>query len=236
MRLPQPDTRRRLLLVGLALVLAGTLLGCTLSMATEPDSARAPTRVSGGDTGAEVAPDVRISDPTSGTTVAANQRVDLTVETDTTATRFQLTVNGGMASVKALPEDQSGPTSAILSWTPREQGEYSLQVVAYNNSLAGAPAAILLNVAGTASNGTQSTRTTCTGRALVSQLNYRDGPGTGNTKLGQFQTGETTTVLGRNSDETWLKVRRLNSQEVWVINNPQWFQIEGQCSDLAVVQ
>jgi uncharacterized protein YraI len=229
--------RHLLLLLTLALALAGLLLGCTLSTDSAPDSAgsgdRAARTRSVADAG--IAPDARITDPASGASVPADQRVDLTVETDTTATRFQLTVNGGIASVKALPGDQSGPTSAILSWTPREQGDYSLEVVAYNNTLPGAPASILLTVAGTASGSANSATTSCTGRVLVSQLNYRDGPGTGNTKLGQFETGETATVLGRNADDTWLKVRRLNTQEVWVIDDARWFQTEGQCGDLPVV-
>ncbi len=225
---------RRLLLTGL--VLGSTLLGCTLNLGSEPGNTdSAPSTGSGESVATGAAPSVRIVDPASGATVAANQRVDLTVETDTTATRFQLTVSGQVASTKALPADQAGPTSAILSWTPRREGDYNLQVTAYNGVLAGQPAAILLTVSGTAGGGAES-GTTCTGRALVSQLNYRDGPGTRHTKLGKFQTGETATVLGRNSEGTWLKVRRMNMQEVWVINNPQWYETEGQCGTLPVME
>lgn len=224
---------RRLLLAGL--MLGGALLACTLNFGDDPAGTGDAPAPGSGDVATGTAPNVRITDPADGATVPANRRIDLTVETDTPATRFQLTVGGQVASSKVLPADQSGPTSAILSWTPRREGDYDLQVTAYNGALAGPPAAILLRVSGTASGDGES-GTTCTGRALVSQLNYRDGPGTGYTRLGQFQTGETATVLGRNNDDTWLKVQRMNMQEVWVINNPQWYQTEGQCGTLPLVE
>jgi uncharacterized protein YgiM (DUF1202 family) len=47
--------------------------------------------------------------------------------------------------------------------------------------------------------------------------------------------GETATVIGRNADTTWYKVQRINAQQVWVINNAQWMQIEGDCTGVAVV-
>lgn len=219
----------------LALGLAGLLVGCTLSVDDTPGDGAQSNGGADRVADAGTAPDVRIIEPANGTTVAANERVDLTVETDTTANRYQLTVNGGIASVKGLPSDQSGPTSAILSWTPREQGSYTLEVLAYNGSLSGETATLQLTVSGTARGSGSANQTTCSGRALVSQLNYRDGPGTAHTQLGRFETGENATVLGRNEGNTWLKVRRLNSQEVWVINNPQWFQTEGQCETLPVV-
>jgi hypothetical protein len=34
---------------------------------------------------------------------------------------------------------------------------------------------------------------------------------------------------------SWYQVQRFNSQQVWVIQNPQWLQVEGQCDSLAVV-
>lgn len=218
------------------LLLSAALTGCSLSFNTDSESPSDPGTNASGGGGADVGipPVARISEPSSGTVIAANERLDLTVQTDTTATRFQLNVSGQVASTKALPSDQSGPTSAILSWTPQHQGTYTLEIIAYNGLVPGPAARIDIVVSGTASGGQTSTATGCTGRALVSQLNFRSGPGTGNSIQGQFQTGETVTVIGRNSDGSWIKVQRINAQQVWVINNAQWFQTEGQCDNLPV--
>lgn len=219
---------------GLALVmLAGALLACSLSFGSdEPESATPlPPGGSGGD---GTVPVVRVLDPASGA-VVPRQQIDLTVETDTPADRFQINVSGRVAVSKALPPGQSGPTKAILSWTPDHDGTYTLQVIAFNGSAASAPVELVLQVSGTA--GTTTTGTTaCTGRVLVSQLNYRDGPGTAATQLGQFDVGETVTIIGRNNDTSWYKVQRFNAQQAWAINNTQWLQVEGECSAVPVVQ
>ncbi len=226
---------RALIVIG---ALSVALLACTLTFNTSPAAPNDPgaDANSGGNPDAGVAPVVRIIEPASGVTAPANQPLDLIVQTDTTATRFQLTAGGQVASTKSLPDDQSGPTSAILSWTPLREGTYTLEVVAYNDLLPSPPAAIMVTVSGTAGGGPAAqSGAGCTGRVLVSQLNFRDGPGTSYTKLGQFQTGETVTVIGRNADNTWRKVQRSNAQLVWVSNNPQWLQTEGACGALAVV-
>lgn len=218
-------------------VLSAALLACTLTLDTDSAVSNNPGSDTSINPDAGVAPVVRINEPASGVTTPANQPLDLVVQTDTTATRFQLTAGGQVASTKALPRDQSGPTSAILTWTPLREGTYTLEVVAYNDLLPGPPAAILVTVSGAAGGAPAAGQGAagCTGRVLVSQLNFRDGPGTGNTKLGQFQTGETVTVIGRNAENTWRKVQRSNAQLVWVINNPQWLQTEGACGTLPVV-
>jgi uncharacterized protein YraI len=146
-----------------------------------------------------------------------------------------LNVSGRVASSKALPSGQAGPTKAILSWTPTQQGTFSLEVIAFNGAAASVPASMIVQVSGTASATSSGTSGTCTGRVLVSQLNFRDGPGTGYTQLGQFDVGETVTVVGRDADTSWYKVQRINMQQVWTINDARWIQIEGDCSDVAVV-
>jgi hypothetical protein len=167
--------------------------------------------------------------------VPTNQRVDITVETDTTATSFLLNVGGRVAGSKALPPDQSGPTKAILSWTPTRQGTFTLEVIAFNGPTASVPASLTVTVAGTASGPTAGNTGACSGRVLVSQLNYRGGPGTNSDQLGQFEVGETVTVVGRSADTSWYKVQRMNMQQVWTINNAQWIQISGDCSNVPEV-
>lgn len=223
----------RLLLVILALI--GALLACTASLDSGDGSGGTEGETSSGGTGNSTVPTVRILEPASGAHFPANQRVDITVETDTPATSFLLNVGGRVASSKALPSGQTGPTKAILSWTPDRQGSFTLEVIAFNGAAASVPASLTIDVSGTASVTSPGQTGICTGRALVSELNFRDSPSTGGTRLGQFDVGETATVIGRNADTTWYKVQRINAQQVWVINNAQWMQIEGDCTGVAVV-
>jgi hypothetical protein len=217
--------------------MALALLACTLSFSEDVGT---PVSDAGGavaspDVLTGSAPSVHIVEPGDGAVVPVNQRLDLTVETDSTATRFQLNVEGRVASTIAMPPDQSGPTSAILSWQPPRAGSYRLEVVAFNGSLPSAPAAIQIEASGLVSAPTGG-EGTCTGRVLVSQLNYRSGPTTGATRLGKFAVGETVTVIGRNEASTWYQVQRANAQQVWVIDNGQWFETEGACDALPVTE
>jgi hypothetical protein len=216
-------------------VLILALLACTASLDGGSGGSGGGANNAGEGGEGSTAPTVRILEPASGTQVATNQRVDIVVETDTTATSFLLNVGGRVASSKALPSGQSGPTKAILSWTPDRQGTFSLEVIAFNGAAASLPAALLLEVSGTASATTPGQAGACTGRVLVSQLNFRDGPGTNYTQLGQFDVGETVTVIGRNAIGSWYKVQRINAQQVWTINNVDWIQFEGDCTGVAVV-
>jgi uncharacterized protein YgiM (DUF1202 family) len=220
------------------LALAAALIACTASLGGNDDSGggNGSGGGDGGDAGQGIAPTIWVRDPASGAQVPANQPVDITVETDATTTNFLLNVGGRVASSVALPDDQSGPTTAILRWTPDHEGTFNLEIFAYNGDAVSAPALLVLLVSGSAGPGAGSSgATNCTGRVLVSQLNFRDGPGTEHTKLGQFDVGESVMVIGRNATMSWYQVQRFNSQQVWVIQNPQWLQVEGQCDSLTVV-
>lgn len=215
------------------MTLAGALLACNLSQGGGDDG-------DGGDGGgnqggaSDTTPTVQILSPTSGAQVPINQRVDITVATDSTTTSFVLNVGGRVASTKAMPPGQSGAAQAILSWQPERLGSYSLEVIAFNGSRASAPAAILLDVSGVVSQPSDGGTGGCTGRVLVSELNFRSGAGTGASVLGKFDVGEPLTVVGRNADTSWYQVQRYNAQQVWVINNSQWLQVEGACASLPV--
>jgi hypothetical protein len=220
------------------LFLALALLACTLSLSGGDGSG--PGDESGN--GAPVAdastiPTVRIVAPTDGQQVPVNQRVDITVETDSTATTFLLSVNGRVAGTTALP-DQSGPTSAILTWTPTSAGSYTLEVRAQNGTQTSIPVAVTVQASGTASSGDSgsgSNTGACTGRVLVTKLNFRNAPNTDAVRLGQFQVGETVTVVGRNAAANWWQVQRTGEdRQVWVFNNQDWMRVEGGCGDLPV--
>ncbi len=231
------NTRHMIRPLIVLIVLIGALLACTASLTGGDDDPNGGTGGgdSSGGTGGTV-PSVRILEPVSGASVPANQRVDITVETDTTATSFLLNVGGRVAGSKALPPEQSGPSKAILSWTPTRQGTFTLEVIAFNGPTASVPASLIVTVSGTASSTASGpTGAGCTGRVLVSQLNYRGGPSTGSDKLGQFEVGETVTIIGRNADTSWYKVQRINQQQVWTINNAQWIQVGGDCANVPEV-
>lgn len=240
--LRSPSLRRTLAVLTLALALSA----CNLAIGTTGEPAPRPTADPGAGTPEQVAaggvPTVRIVSPVDGQQVPAHQRVDITVATDSTATSFLLNVNGRVASSKSLPAEQSGPTEAILSWTPGQEGSYTLEVIAAYGNLTSAPASVTLNVSGTApapnGAGAGGASGECTGRVLVGKLNFRDGPGTRAAKLGQFDMGETVRIIGRNADTTWYRVERAaNAQQVWTINNSQWIQTQGVCgTSLPVVE
>jgi hypothetical protein len=215
-------------------VLASALLACTLSFSRDSTSDETP------DAEGEVAeggpaPTVRVVEPQNGQQVPRNQPVDITVETDATATSFILNVNGRVASTKALPPGQSGPTTAILTWMPERDGSFSLEVIAFNGTNASTPATISVVVSGTAASPS-AVGGLCTARVLVTELNFREGAGTSSRKLGQFEVGETVTVIGRNGDSSWYRVERANAQQVWVIRNNDWLRLEGDCDGVPVAE
>ena len=53
---------------------------------------------------------------------------------------------------------------------------------------------------------------------------------------GQFDVGESGTIIGRHNDTSWYKVQRCNAPQAWTLTTPQWFQVEGQCDAVPVVQ
>jgi hypothetical protein len=222
------------------LALAAALLACTVSFSGDDDTGSDSAANANPDSntgGQVVAPTVWVREPANNEQVPVNQPVDITVETNATTTFMLLKVGEQVASSVALPDDQTGPTTAILSWTPEREGIYNLEVFAFNGYAGSAPALLVLNVSGTAADddGNTGSAATCTARVMVGQLNFRDGPGTDHAKLGQFDVGESVIVIGRNASTEWYQVQRFNSQQAWVINNPQWFKTEGQCDSLPIV-
>lgn len=212
------------------ILLLSAALACTLRFGAQDGGLQQP----GGGTTPGAAPTVRVIAPQSGVRVPANQPLDITVATDSTATSFLMSVGGRVATTKALPPGRSGPTQAILTWTPDRQGTYTVEIVAFNGSAASVPATLIVEVSGVASGPLTGASGACTGRVVVESLNFREGPGTGAARRGRFALGELVTIIGRNADTSWWQVQRANGEQGWAINNGQWLQITGSCEGLPV--
>lgn len=218
--------RRAGLVVAMVL---GATLACTLRFGAGdgPQSPRVEATPGG-------APAVRVIAPENGVRVPANQPLDITVTTDSTATSFLMSVGGRVATTKALPPGQAGPAQAILTWVPDRQGTYTLEIVAFNGSAASTPVTLLVEVSGVASGTGAGAGGGCTGRVVVDSLNFREGPGTSAARRGQFALGEVVTIVGRNADTSWWQVQRANGELGWAINNGQWLQVSGPCDNLPI--
>ena len=216
-------------LAGMLAALLGATLACTLNFGGEAPGASSANNVPDGP-----APTVRVIQPPSGTRIPANQPLDITVATDATTTSFLMSVGGRVTTTKALPPGQSGPTQAILTWTPNREGTYTIEIVAFNGSAASLPAALIVEVTAAAGGSGSGSGAGCTGRVTVQSLNFRSAAGTQASRLGQFELGETVTVIGRNADTSWWQVQRASGQQVWVINNAQWLQVTGTCDAIPV--
>lgn len=195
-------------------------------------------------------PIILVSQPQNGQQVTLGQRVDVIVHVEhpVTVGRIQMSVNGSIKSSKSLPPD-SPVADAVLVWLPDRTGTFTLEVIAYYREFASQTATISLEVlaegaiANNPASGQAAQPTpqvgTCTARVLIGNLNMRSGPGENFDKLGTFNLNEPLSASGRNVDSqnrTWLKVRRVNSQEGWVISsNLDWLETQGDCSILPIV-
>ena len=189
-------------------------------------------------------PTVQILAPASGQQTVIGDDVEIRViATDQRGVnRLQLSVSGRTSSSKSFPEAAT-TAEALLRWRPDREGVFELSVVAYRQSVASQPATLTLEVVGRSDPITnpvagQAVATTntgeCVGRVLIGNLRIRSGPGTGFDNLGNFDLNEQVTVIGQNGDNSWVNIRRLDSSQGWVINNPEWIELTGSCAGLPV--
>ncbi len=226
----------------LLIVLMVASLACTIEFSKDgqnrsPDGEYDPGGGGSNQIASGRVPNISIREPLDGQQVPVGERVDIVVDSDSRVTGFQLNVGGQVRSTIAMPGDQIGPVTAILTWTPDRQTAYTLEVYGLNGTLISAPATLTLNAVPGGTSGESGGGAGCSGRVMVSELNFRSGPGTSTQKVGQFDAGETVTVIGRNADTSWYKIQRANAQQAWVINNAQWFTVEGtSCGSVPVTE
>jgi hypothetical protein len=217
--------------------------------ATPLDSVAVAQTAAASNPGSNAPPVVQVIEPGDGQQVAVGQSVDVRVRAEHPigVTRIQLSVDGRIASSKSLPPNSTG-VDVLLGWLPDRTGNFSLEVLAFYNTLASQPATVNLQVltegaiASNPASGQSDQVTpvagTCSARVVISQLNMRQGPGESFARIRAFDLNEQLAVTGRNTDERgqeWLKIRRVDGQEGWVIRRSEWLETQGDCNNLPTV-
>lgn len=225
----------------LVMLLLFAVGGCNLS--SQPPTAE-PLDVPTADAGGR--PVVTIASPSDGAEVTVGTQVFVTATaTDAVGvTRMQLIANNQIVKTVSS-ESASGQRNfqVILDYTPRQQGDVNLQVVAYRGAIASDPAVINIKVK---SEQTQIEPTlqpvdnvpaidpndpTC--RALTNTgLNLRSGPGTVYDKVGLVAGGAVVPIIGRVGDNSWWQIR-YGITVGWV--SGQYTSIYGICTSIPVI-
>ncbi len=152
------------------------------------------------------APAVAYASPAARATVA--QSSEVTVISDSLNVRATPSMQGQIlgrltGGTKVQPTGQSTDGAWWkFTYNGREAYIYAQYAVAGGTYSAAASGS------GAATGGT-------TARVTSDYLNVRNGPSTGNALVGKLNGGETVTVLGRSSDNAWLKIS-YNNGEAWV--------------------
>ncbi len=53
-------------------------------------------------------------------------------------------------------------------------------------------------------------------------LNVRSGPGTSHKKVSKLNKGDKVEIIGKNTDDSWLKINLSGHTDTWIKNNPAW--------------
>lgn len=73
--------------------------------------------------------------------------------------------------------------------------------------------------------------------STLSQVNLRSGPGTAYAIVGSVPANSEVTVIGRNEDSTWLRVKSNAAEQVWVTADAALLKIDqAQLAGLPVVE
>jgi len=213
-------------LTALALAALGCNLGAVQSTATPRPS---PT--------SSVKPTVIIQSPTNNSEVALGQ--PLTVQATAThpsgVTRIELSVNNQQVDRK-ISQNPAGdqPFSVYLNYTPTTAGMFTLQVIAYRDSVASDPAQVTINVQAPVATQIRVVDQSCQARVEVSGLNFRQGPGQNYPPYQVLPLGTTINITGRLNDLSWFQGRYGNTTG-WL--NAGFITLTGSlCNSLPLAQ
>lgn len=173
-------------------------------------------------------PSVQIQSPLPGDTIPLDEPFIVSaVATDTSGpgiARIELFVNGDSIKIIDAPAGPQDVFDVALAWTPTEEGDATLTVVAYRPDGSPSPAAaISVEVVGmsldpTLTNSPSPSETpptsdspliptsseTITGRIIV-DANIRSGAGPFCDIIGGVKIGETINLLEYSADRRWFK-------------------------------
>jgi uncharacterized protein YraI len=221
-------------------LLLGVLAACNL--APEPDEAETIATPTGFASGKPV---VVITAPRTGDEVVVNTEVlvSATATDSVGVQRVQLLANGQIVKTVSS-ESASGDTSmnVLLDYTPRTQGEVTLQVIAYRGAVASDPAEVRLTVRQAQAQVTATAvpaqnvpvidpnDPTC--RVLTNVgLNLRQGPGTNYPVITVLRAGAVAPIIGRLGTNEWWQLR-VGTSIGWV--SAAYTTVYGNCGGVPI--
>ena len=162
-----------------------------------------------------VLPSVVISSPVAGSQFIAGQRIIVQATATDVAegiVRLELWV-GGQKQAESISPVSSGqsPFTANMEWVPQIQGDYTLEVLAFNaTGVRSAPTVVNVTVLGGA--GVQTDTPTPTSGpvdpgkpigTVRTDLNVRAGPSTQYAVIGLLSAGTVVDIVGQTVDGSW---------------------------------
>jgi uncharacterized protein YraI len=208
-----------------------------------PDQTIATFTPSGNTSGKPV---VTIASPDDGEEVAVGDEVIVSANASDSVgvTRVELLANNRIVK-RVSSELPSGEPNmnVLLDYTPTEEGDVTLQVIAYRGTIFSDPATVGITVRRTEAQVTATivpatnvpiinpNDPTC--RVLVNAgLNFRTGPGTNYPVITVLPAGTVAPIIGRLGDNTWWQLR-VGSSIGWV--SAAYTTVYGNCGGIPVV-
>ncbi|NWG15353.1 MAG: SH3 domain-containing protein [Chloroflexi bacterium] len=167
-------------------------------------------------------------------------------------TRVQLIANDQI--VKTISsESASGQTNfeVLLDYTPREEGDVTLQIVAYRGAIASDPAEVTINIRANQAQVTATAQTqpdipvidpndpTC--RLLTNVgLRLRTGPGVSFNQITVLNAGTVAPIIGRTGTNDWYQIQ-YGTRIGWVASqnpgnpNEKYVSLYGICSNVPII-
>jgi hypothetical protein len=229
--------------VALAL-LAVSALACNLAASPDPATRPAANATPLPQDGPP--PQVVIEAPAAGAQAVVNRALSVRAHATDGAgiTRVEMRESGRVVVTQPSP-DPAPDFVAVLSYVPQFAGVVTLEVVAYRQGIASAPATVRIEVVNTVSelknpNSLDPTLgvaagAICSLRVKINSLNLRAGPGTSFASIARLAVGEQVSVIGRNADSSWYQVKRALGTAGWVSASLDYITPDGDCSKAPVV-
>jgi hypothetical protein len=205
------------------LLLAAPILACNLLSSPGSNLTETPTHDATALPTDGPPPRITIESPASGSQALVNTPMTVRVHaTDTVGiTRVEMREAGRVVYSQPMPNPEPDVTM-LLVYRPGNPGTVTLEVVAFRQSTASNPVAIIIEVVSSVSELKNpasldptlgvAAGAACTARVAINGLSLRAGPGTNYRIVATLRVGEELSVNGRNADASWYLVKRSGSQ------------------------